>query len=413
MHPNDIRLVFYLPNLNSYRDRAHLIGQIANRIGKAVLVTSKLDMEPEEIGIDSKLEVVELPRGVRFPGRTAFAASRVVEDLVKNYHINIVHDTFSHLLPLFFRRHRFPGCIFITSQYILSEWDFRHFIWPRYRIHSVKYRDLRLWMLRIPLQRMIFSLADCIVVQAPGLIDRLVQHIPVHRTKIECLPNSISGSFKDRRANSNLKKDDHIIKLLIVGGFGVGKGANTLLDLLGRARMRNIPIEATAVGGFAAIDEGYLRHRISRLDLGKALTVKGRVGKDSLNELYDSSDWLYHMSDIDGSPRVVLEALSRGIPVIGSFHPGIKVLDPDQRFILFAEPRRTDSLLDELVASKNDPQRYAARRALGQSYVQTHFSSEAVSKRYVDLYIRLLQERSDAQVDIHKKRGLLVSNFSE
>lgn len=398
MLTQDIRLIFYLPNLNSYRDRAHLIGQIANRIGKAVLVTSKLDMEPEEIGIDSKLEIVELPRGVRFPGRTAFAASRVVEELVKNYHINIVHDTFGHLLPLFFRRHRFSGCIFITSQYILSEWDFRHFIWPRYRIHSVKYRDLRLWMMRIPLQRMIFSLADCIVLQAPGLINRLVQHLPAYRTKIEWLPNSIAGYIKDGRLNSNLKSDDHIIKLLIVGGFGVGKGANTLVDLLGRARMRNIPIEAIAVGGFAAIDEGYLRNRISRLDLGKALTIKGRVGKASLNELYDNSDWLYHMSDIDGSPRVVLEALSRGVPVIGSRHPGIKVLDPNNQYILFADSGQADYILDELVKSKNEPQRYKSRSALGQSYVLKHFSSEAVSKRYVDLYIRLLQERFDRRL---------------
>jgi len=391
MHPNDIRLIFYLPNLKSYRDRAYLIGQIARKVGKAVLVISIRDMEPKEIGLDPNLEFVEVPKKARFPGSTFFAASNFVGDLLKTGTYNIVHDTFGHLLPLFFRRHRFPGCIFITSQYNLSEWDFIHFIWPRYRTHSVKYRDLRLWMLRIPLQRMIFSMADSVVLQAPGLIDRLVQYIPVHRTKIEWLPNNIAESVKFCKARAILRINDPKIRLLYVGGFSVGKGADTLLNLLEQARTRNIPIEATAVGGFAAIDEGYLRNRISRLDVGKLLNIKGRVDKDSLNELYDSSDWMYHMSDIDGSPRVVLEALSRGLPVIGSFHPGIKALDPNQGFILFAEPRHTDSLLDELVASKNDQQRYNTRSTVGQSYVQKHFSSAAVSDRYVELYMRLLR----------------------
>ena len=45
MTTKDIHLIFYLPNLSAYRDRAFLIGQIAKIIGKAVLVTSKIDIE--------------------------------------------------------------------------------------------------------------------------------------------------------------------------------------------------------------------------------------------------------------------------------------------------------------------------------------------------------------------------------
>ena len=393
MISKDIRLIFYLPNLKSYRDRAHLIGQIARRIGKAVLVTSRLDVKPEEIDIDPRLEVVELPKGVRFPGRTAFAASRVVEELVKKYHINIVHDTFGHLLPLFFRRHRYPGCIFITSQYNLSEWDFRHFIWPNYRTQSVKYRDLRLWMLRIPLQRMMFSLADCIVLQAPGLIDRLVQYTSIPKAKIAWLPNNIAGHFNLRQANSDLKNGDPTIRLLIVGSFGVGRGADVLLDLLDSARRRNIPLQATVLGGLAAIDKAYLRNRIHSSNLGDCIIFHDRIERDMVNDFYDNSDWLFHLSSIDGSPRVILEALSRGLPVIGSRHPGIEVLDPENRYIFFADTETLDGILDELLKSKNDPQQYKTRSELGQSYVQTYFSSDAVSEQYVNLYRKLLNNK--------------------
>ena len=390
MHADDIRLIFYLPNLRNYQDRAHLVGQIARLVGKAFLVTSRLDMEPEEIGIDSKLEVVELPKGVRFPGRTPFAASRVVEELIKKNNINVVHDTFCHLLPLFFRRHRFPASVFITSQYILSEWDFRHFFLPRYGTRSFKYRDLRLWMLRIPLQRITFSLADCILLQAPGLIDRLVRYTSIPRAKVAWLPNSIAGPFNFWEPKSVLKDRDTTLRFLIAGSFGVGRGADRLLDLLDLARKRNIPFEVNVLGTIAAIDAAHLQKRIDDLNLANFITFHGRVERDMVNDFYHNSDWLFHLSSVDGSPRVVLEALSRGLPVIGSQHPGIKVLDPEGRYIFFADTEPLNDILDELLKYKNDPEKYKKRSELGKSYVQTHFSSEIISKRYVELYIHLL-----------------------
>ena len=398
MISKDIRLIFYLPNLSAYRDRAHLIGQIAGIIGKAVLVTSKLDIDPDEINLDSRLRVVELPKGRRFPGRTLFAASRVVGDLLREYNFNIVHDTFGHLLPLFLCKYRFPDFIFITSLYNLAEWDFRKFIWPRYGMKSFKYRDLRLLMMRLPIQREICSLADYIVVQAPELIDRLVKYIPISSSKVVWLPNNITECSINQDSSPAFMNKEQKIRLLFVGGFSVGKGADLLLDLLDRARVKKISLEATAVGGFAAIDEHYLQKRIQYLNLNGNLTIHERLHRDALNEFYDHSDWLFHVSAVDGSPRVVLEALVRGVPVIGSYHPGIKVVDPHEEFILFAEPWNPDTLLDELLALQQDPHSYQARAECGQVYVKKYFSSETVSERYVELYRRLLQKRSYVRI---------------
>jgi glycosyltransferase involved in cell wall biosynthesis len=275
------------------------------------------------------------------------------------------------LLPLYFRRCLLAGSIFITSQYILAGWDFRHFFWPRYGLKALWYHNLRVWMLRIIIQRIVFSLADCIVLQAPGLIDRLKVYAPVSGATMAWLPNNIMISQACRETMATARIIDPAIRLLYVGGLSVSKGADVLLDLIDRARSRSIPLKGIIVGGFAPIDKSYLLNRIHNLNLREYLTVHMRLRRERVNEFYNDCDWLFHMSNVDGSPRVVLEALSCGLPVIGSSHPGITVLDPDRQFILFGSSSQLDQILDELVASKKDPQRYASRSMRG-SCMFTH-----------------------------------------
>jgi len=136
MSDSPIRLAFYLPSLRAYRDRAHLVDYIARKTEKTFLLVSRLDADPRDIGLEH-LDLVEVPRGRRILGRlrspTMFAASRVMTRLIREQGVNVVHDTFGQLLPLYRRRGRYPSCVFLTSLYLLAEWDFRHVMWPQYR----------------------------------------------------------------------------------------------------------------------------------------------------------------------------------------------------------------------------------------------------------------------------------------
>ena len=394
--PSDIRFVFYLPNLGSYRDRVNLIGRVAAKVGRGVLVTSHADASAAELGVED-LEIIEVPPGRRYPMRTPFAASRTVGRLLESGDFNVVHDTFGHLIPLFWRRRRHPGKSFVTSLYSIAEWDLRRWVWPYHRLGTIMHPNLRLWLLRALVQRVIIRVADSVVVQAPGLGERLVEHVPGARSKVAWIPNNVVGprtGEPERPAN-----DRQAIELLCVGGFGVAKGADHLLTLLARARSRDIPLHATAVGTSSPleashpVDHPYLRRRIEEEGLRDSIDFHMRVDRSELESFYAEADWLFHVSSLDGSPRVVLEALMRGVPVIGSMHPGVTVLDPDDAFTLFVERFDADSLLDRLVAEKADPRAHNARAEAGRVYVEKHFSSDAVSERYVDLYSRLLEER--------------------
>jgi len=394
--PKNIRFIFYLPTLSAYRDRANLVGHIARRVGRGVLVTSRLDAELDERGVEG-LEVVEVQKRRRYPFSTAIEASRAVGRLLQDGDFNVVHDTFAHLLPLFWRRRRHPDQVFVTSLYNLAEWELRRWL-PHYRLRFLTNRNLRFWALRPLTQRAIIRAADSVVVQAPGLVDRLVECVPGARGKVTWIPNNVVGQQPEGQPGG--RPGEQEIRLLYVGGLAVGKGADHLLTLLARARSRGIPVRATAVGSPSpleashAVDHPYLRRRIEEARLQGRITWHMRVDRPTLDAFYADADWLFHVSLLDGSPRVVLEALVRGLPVIGSRHPGITVLDPDAAFILFAEPFDADAVLDRLVAEKVDLRAHGARARAGQVYVEEHFSSEAVSERYVELYSRLLAERA-------------------
>ena len=397
VRPEDIRFIFYLPNLSSYRDRANLVAHIARKVGRGVLVTSRLDVAPEEIGIQD-LEIVEAPRRGRYPGSTSIAASRAVGKLIDDGDFNVVHDTFAHLLPLFLRRRRHPGQVFVTSLYILAEWELRRWIWPRYRLKTFTHINLRAFLFRSLTQRAMVRMADAVVVQAPGLIDRLGEHVPGARSKTVSIPNNV---VSPRQLVKPLRSSvgQSSIRLLFVGAFSVGKGADHLLTLLGRARARGVPLEAVVVGSASPVgwdsplDYPHFSRRIRNEGLQDSITFHARVPPPMLETFYGGASWLFHVSSQDGSPRVVLEALVRGTPVIGSRHPGIEVVDQNGEFILFADPFDPDELLDRLVAAKADPEGYAKRAHAGRMHAEQHLSSDAVSERYVDLYSRLVSER--------------------
>ena len=396
--PQDIRFIFYLPNLHSYLDRVDLIQRLAEKVGRGVLVTLRADAEIRGLR-PGKLELVVVPGGKRFPGRSAIAASRTVGRLLRENDFNVVHDTFGHLSPLFWRRRRHPGQVFLTSFFSLCEWDLRRWVWPIYGMRTITNLNLRQWIYRTVSQRVVARVSDSVVVQAPGLVDRVSEINRDARPKLTWIPNNVVADSE--HASQSDAAGGAEIKLLTVGGFGIAKGADELLTLLGRGKERGVPIRATVVGSSSPLDESirphiddlHLRRRINSEGLRDHIQFLSRVEPTEMDRHYRSADWLFHPTRLDGSPRAVLEALARGLPVIGSRHPGVTVLDPEDGYILFSDPFDADAVLDQIEAEKSDPASHALRSRSGSEYVLKNFSSEAVSDRYVDLYLRLLSER--------------------
>ena len=66
-----------------------------------------------------------------------------------------------------------------------------------------------------------------------------------------------------------------------------------------------------------------IRREIARVDLEKAVTVLPSFTQDEAAELYRRHHILVHPKYLDPCPTVVIEALSCGLPVIGSASGGL------------------------------------------------------------------------------------------
>ena len=88
-------------------------------------------------------------------------------------------------------------------------------------------------------------------------------------------------------------------------------------------------------------DEGPLKQLIAECPRGSDITL--RPWQDDVESFYGEIDVLMLPSRYEGVPLVMLEALARGIPVIGSARDGMKDILPESWTF---EPENEDSLVE-------------------------------------------------------------------
>ena len=378
-----MRFIFYLPNLKHYLDRVYLVDQIAKKSERGILVTSLMDVPLDSLEIKS-VEILKVPGGKRLLGPFC-RASQLVKQVLKQETFQIVHDTFGHLWPLFKKKKAFPRTQFLTSVYNYAYYDFKTFWLPNYGWGAhFRHRDLRNALLRIPIQKTICTLADQVILQAPALKNRILMQMPELRTKLNFIPNSFEPSLLTKRGNR--EPHPQFIRLLYLGRFSKSKGCDQILELLCLAKEKKVGLQVRACGGVSSMDSDFFRQSIKKSRLENHLNILPEVRGAALEKEWEEADWLIHPTLIDGSPRVILEALARGLPVIATRHPGITILDPDEDFILFSGRQDTDKILDTLLEEKRKPEKYETRSQKGQNHIHQNFNNLKMSQKYLDLY---------------------------
>lgn len=104
------------------------------------------------------------------------------------------------------------------------------------------------------------------------------------------------------------------LKLLHAGRLVGWKGAHLALRALAKARDRGVTAHLSIAGDGPM--RGYLEQLAFELNLGGACTFHGHLQRDAVMDLYADVDAFLFPSLHDSGGTVVLEALSRGVPVI-------------------------------------------------------------------------------------------------
>ena len=113
--------------------------------------------------------------------------------------------------------------------------------------------------------------------------------------------------------------------------------------------------------------------------------------REKLRDIYRDSDLFLCQTINEGSPRVVLEALACGLPVIASHHPGIDILDPEGDWIAFTDFADVSEITRIVQDLRNNPSAWAQRALIARAAVVERFSMPTVARQYVELYQQLTE----------------------
>lgn len=177
------------------------------------------------------------------------------------------------------------------------------------------------------------------------------------------------------------------LRLLAVGRFVEKKGFRVLLAACAQLRQRGMPFSVRLVGEGPLA--GALKADCRRLDV--QVEFPGWLPEEELREAYADADVFCCPSiitrdgDRDGLPNVLVEALSTGLPAVGTSISGIPEAIEHEVTGLLVPPGDARAFADAL-ARCADPALRARLGANAASHIREHFNAD----RGLDLLERLL-----------------------
>jgi glycosyltransferase involved in cell wall biosynthesis len=151
---------------------------------------------------------------------------------------------------------------------------------------------------------------------------------------------------------------DHTKDLLYVGRLSDEKAIDNLLRAVQRLTGINDTIHLHIVGSGPSADQ--LQELAVQLDITDTVTFHGFVPKGpDLWEHFDNADIFVLPSRTEGLPRVVAEAMARGLPVITTAVGGLPELIDHGRNGMLVAPDSVDGLIDTVeMVQANDNLRF-------------------------------------------------------
>lgn len=243
----------------------------------------------------------------------------------------------------------------------------------------VKWRSLK------PLLRLILSGTDMLTTNSTFTKNIIGNLLPVP-CPVRVIPMGVVPVEPDWSG----KPDPNAPRILYVGRLIEWKGIDTLIRAMGSVVRAKPDAILTIVG--SGEEQGHLESLSRDLGIADHVHFAGQVSDDQLSNLYSCSTVLVLPSQssrgfvMEGLGVVLLEAMSHGVPVIGSNTGGIPdIIDDGKNGSLF--PAGDDKVLAEkILCIVSDPEK--ARRFRGEGYetVRLRFSWDAISEKFSEAY---------------------------
>ena len=313
--------------------------------------------------------------------------------------IDIIHDTFGNFLLYFlfnFMKKNRP--VFITSFYALDKWRIKN-VWNpigQNFFDLLKTSSDRRMLAGSFVQSFLTKICDHVILQSSGLRERFEKYYLNKTSKIRIIPNSVDIDFWTPKNKSEFLKDGKI-KLLYVGRFDFTSAFENILVAV-KDLSDKVSIELTLVPKAGSLDEYKVMEMARHYNiLNNVIFNKSPLSRKEMRDIYRGQDILIYQTINDGSPRVVIEAIASGLPVIANCHPGINILDPSKEYITFTEFGNSEQISSKVMGFVDSKVPYQDIIVKGRTKIIEMFTINKIAEIYDEVYKYAISESARLQ----------------
>ncbi len=232
--------------------------------------------------------------------------------------------------------------------------------------------------------------SDQVVAISSATAREITNLVPV---SVRVIPYTVGFPEAASGSGASLPRADDTFVILFVGSLVERKGVRYLIDAL-PLLPAHLPAKLVIIGDGA--ERSRLEAQVRQRGLEHRVEVRGRVAEQELRRAYAGASVLVlpaivdARGDTEGLGVVLLEAMSYGVPVIGSDLGGITDIVIDGETGLLVPPQDSAALAAALERLATD--RGLARRLgeAGGSHVRRHFSWPAIIAQWEECYAAVL-----------------------
>jgi len=189
------------------------------------------------------------------------------------------------------------------------------------------------------------------------------------------------------------------LRILTVARFTEKKGLEYSIRAFAKvAKIYNIK--------YIIVGNGSLRSEIEKLITDLKMTDKieitGWEKRTEVKKTFDKSDIFVLTSvtatngDQEGTPTVLLEAMSSGLPIISTYHAGIPELVQDGKSGFLVPERDVELLAKRMKYLIEHPEIWEKMGRAGRKYVEENYDIDKLNDRLEKIYIRLISGKNNA-----------------
>jgi glycosyltransferase involved in cell wall biosynthesis len=216
------------------------------------------------------------------------------------------------------------------------------------------------------------------------------------RAAVEVIPNGVEDDLfvdctAERDAGRPTGEDDRVF-VSVNNGFSPRKNVHRLLEAFAIVR-RRIPTACLTLVGTDYEEGGPCETSARANGLERGVVFRGSLDRDAVIEAIDGALSLVHPAREENMPLTLIEAMARGVAVIGGRHSGGVpwVLDHGRAGLLVDVKDPAAIAQGMLAVARNDDLRRSIARA-GNLHARANFCQSRVTDMYLDAYRRVLAE---------------------